>query len=112
MSSNPEAVAEVILAAGGGAFFTEVARRLFGRKRAKIDAAAVVQTAALALITPLENQMEKANQKAEALDLKLHEIEAYMDELLRWARNAKALLDDHRLSVAPIPTLVPIRRVQ
>lgn len=108
-NTSPETVLEIVLAVGVGSFFTEVGRRMFGRKRARIDAAAVVQEAALELIEPIRRELREARDEAAKLRAEMSTLRDDFDSVLSWAH--EAVLEFQRLGsdFRPIPN---IRRVQ
>lgn len=98
--------------------FFESARHLWSRivnrkrnaQKAKLDDAEVIQGMSLKLLQPLHHELDEANRRADALAQrgdalakKLTGLEDEFDDIVRWARTALALLEQHNLTIAPIP---------
>jgi F0F1-type ATP synthase membrane subunit b/b' len=99
---------EVLVSLGFVETLRQLAARIINRRqdnrRARLDDAQVIQGMSLKLLEPLEHQLQEANQRADELTKKLAVLESEFDALTAWARRALRLLDEHGLSIEPLPT--------
>jgi uncharacterized protein YlxW (UPF0749 family) len=103
VNTDAATLAEILLGAGLLNICTEVAKRLMGRKGAKVDAAAKVTETALELLQPLRKELGQARKDARDLRVEVEQLRDELGELIAWARMANRELEANGITVPPIP---------
>jgi hypothetical protein len=97
---------EVLIAVGVLSTISEAARWVMRRRKDGVDAAAVIQGAALSMLEPLHKELDLANGQINDLRNRLQQLSADLDAALRRAESAETVLMANGL---PIPARGPIQ---
>lgn len=119
MAADTASAIELIISCGiGGAalkIIELVIRKFTGRRGEKVSEAERLNAIAIALVAPINTELEharqsaeRARQVAEKLRGDLEDLRNEFEDLMSWARHAKRELDQQGIAIPPIP----LRRVQ